>query len=137
MDINLVTEKIIVAAIKVHTQLGPGLLENIYEKCMAIEIAKTGLSVECQAPIKIVYDGIKVGHGYFIDLLVDRRVIVEIKTVDKFHPIHTAQLMSYLKLSGLAVGLLINFHAYNMSTGIKRVVLGYEGQLPRFPRFPR
>ncbi|HEY0809716.1 MAG TPA: GxxExxY protein, partial [Longimicrobiales bacterium] len=132
MDINFVTEKIIAAAIKVHTYLGPGLLESVYEKCLAIEVAKSGLSVVCQAPINIVYEGIQVGHGYYLDMLVDNRVIVELKVVDKLHPIHTAQLISYLRLSGLTVGLLLNFHAYNMSTGIKRVVLGYEGDLPRF-----
>ena len=137
MDINTINEQVIAAGIKVHRQLGPGLLEAIYEKCLAIELAKVGLNFECQSPINVVYDGIKVGHGYFIDLLVENVVVVEIKSVVRFDPIHTAQLISYLKLSGCTVGLLLNFNSYNMTAGIKRVVNGYVGARPRSPRSPR
>ena len=97
MDINPITDKIIGAAIKVHSVLGPGLLESMYEKCMALELTKTQLHFECQAPLHVIYDGIKVGHGYYVDILVEQSVVVEIKTVDRFHPIHTAQVLSYLK----------------------------------------
>jgi GxxExxY protein len=137
MDINSITDKIIGAAIKVHSVLGPGLLESMYEKCMALELTKTELHFECQAPIHVIYDGKKVGHGYYVDILVEQSVVVEIKTVDRFHPIHTAQILSYLKLMGCKVGLLINFHVYSLPQGIKRVVLQYDGAVPRFPRFPR
>jgi GxxExxY protein len=137
MDINSITDKIIGAAIRVHSVLGPGLLESMYEKCMVLELTKAQLHFECQAPIHVIYDGIKVGHGYYVDILVEQSVVVEIKTVDRFHPIHTAQLLSYLKLSGCRVGLLINFHVYSLPQGIKRVVLDYDDPIPRFPRFPR
>jgi GxxExxY protein len=137
MDINQVTERIIGAAIRVHTQLGPGLLELIYEKCLAIELAKAGLRFERQFPVPIIYDGIHVGHGLYIDLFVERLVVVEVKTVDKFHPVHTAQILSYMKLTDSTVGLLLNFHAYRLPDGIKRIVRNYDGDIPRFPRFPR
>jgi GxxExxY protein len=137
MDINEITERIIGCAIKVHSKLGPGLLESIYQKCLAIELAKTGLRFECQAPVHVVYDGHKVGRGLFIDILVERQVVVEIKAVDRFDPIHTAQVTSYLRLANCAVGLLINFNVLLLPRGIKRIVLGYDGPLPRFPRLPR
>jgi GxxExxY protein len=137
MELNLVTEKIIGAAIKVHWQLGPGLLESIYEECLALELTKIGLRCERQFPIKIVYDGVTLGHPYYIDLLVERSVVVEVKTVKRFEPVHTAQIISYMKLTKCAVGLLINFHVYSLPAGIKRVVIDYQGPLPRFPRFPR
>ena len=137
MDTNLVTEKIIGAAIRVHTQLGPGLLESIYEKCLAMELATARLNFQRQFPVPIIYDGVSVGHGLYIDLFVEKAVVVEVKTVERFHPVHTAQLLSYLKLSGCSVGLLLNFHAYKLPDGIKRVVWNYGGDVPRFPRFPR
>ena len=137
MDINSITEKVIRAAIRVHSILGPGLLESMYEKCMALELTNEGLRFQCQAPLQVTYDGIKVGHGYYVDILVEGCVIVEIKTVDRFHPIHTAQVISYLRLSGCNVGLLINFHVYSLRQGIKRIVLDYDGRLPRSPRSPR
>lgn len=137
MDLNSITEKVIGAAIRVHSVLGPGLLESMYEKCMALELVKTGLRFECQAPIHVVYDGVKVGQGYFIDIFVERSVVVEIKTVDRFHPVHTAQVLSYLKLTGCKIGLLINFHVYSLHQGIKRVVLDYSDITPLSQRSPR
>ena len=109
----------------------------MYEKCLAIELAKTELRFECQAPVHLYYDGIKVGHAFFIDILVESAVVVEIKAVDRVDPTHTAQIMSYLRLSKCSVGLLINFNVLLLPRGIKRVVLDYDGPLPRFPRFPR
>ncbi|HEY0670638.1 MAG TPA: GxxExxY protein [Longimicrobiales bacterium] len=137
MDINTITEKIIGGAIKVHSQLGPGLLESIYEKCLGLELAKAGLRFECQAPVDVIYDGVKVGHAYFIDILVERVVVVEIKAVERLNPVYTAQLISYLKLSGCQVGLMLNFNSYNLRAGIKRVVLDYRGPAPRSSRSQR
>ena len=137
MDINAITDKVIGAAIRVHRQLGPGMLESIYEKCLAIELAKTGLRFECQAPVHLVYDGIKVGHAFYIDILVEKCVVVEIKAVDRLDPVFTAQLISYLRLSKCTIGLLLNFNNFKMADGVKRIVLGYAGETPRAPRSPR
>src|SRR5687768_11627184 len=137
MDINSITEQIIGAAIKVHSQLGPGLAESVYEKCMAIELSKVNLRFECQAPVYAIYDGIKVGHAFFIDILVERSVVVEIKAAERLDPVHTAQLICYLRLSRCTIGLLLNFNNYKMASGVKRIVLGYDGLPPRFPRSPR
>ncbi len=122
MEINSITEKIIGCAIKVHRALGPGLLEKTYEVCLAHEIAKGGLVVRRQVELPVVYDGLRLDAGYRIDLLVEERVIVELKTVEQFHPIHEAQLISYLKLSNLKVGLLINFNVTMLKSGIKRLM---------------
>lgn len=134
MDINLITETIIGAAIRVRSKLGRGLLETTYEKCMAIELAETGLRFECQAPVQVIYDGVAVGHAYFVDILVEKSVVVKIKAVDRFDPAHMAQLINYLRLSNCVVGLLINFNVVALPGGIKRVVLDYRGDLPRCPR---
>lgn len=96
----------------------------MYEKCLAIELAKTGLAFERQAPLHLTYDGIKVGHAYYADILVDGSVVVEVKAVDRLEPIHMAQMIAYLKLSGCSIGLMLNFNTYSMKSGIKRVVLG-------------
>ena len=137
MDINEITEAIIGAAIKVHSQIGPGLLESIYEKCLGIELAKTGLRFETQAPVYVLYDGIKIGEPFFVDMLVERSVVVEIKAANRLHPVHTAQLISYLRFTRCHVGLLINFHSYSIRTGLKRIVVGYQGPPPRSSRSPR
>ncbi|MBX3265881.1 MAG: GxxExxY protein [Acidobacteria bacterium] len=122
MEVNSITEKIIGCAIKVHRALGPGLLEKTYEVCLAHEIVKEGLVVRRQVELPVVYDGLRLDAGYRIDLLVEERVIVELKTVEQFHPIHEAQLISYLKLSNLKVGLLINFNVKMLKSGIKRLM---------------
>lgn len=122
MELNEITEKIIGCAIKVHTALGPGLLESTYEICLAHELAKARLNVNTQVALPVVYDGIRLDAGYRIDLLVENAVIVELKAVDRIHPIHEAQVISYLKLSGMKVGLLINFNVKLVKDGIKRLV---------------
>ncbi|HEX6065709.1 MAG TPA: GxxExxY protein [Longimicrobiales bacterium] len=137
MDINRITERIIGAALKVHSTLGPGLPEIIYERCLAIELAKQGLRFQCQVAIAVIYDGIRIAHDYYVDILVENAVVVEIKAVDRVAPVHTAQLIGYLKLTGCAVGLLINFNSLNLRDGVKRVVMNYSGPFPRFPRPPR
>ncbi|MGH9446491.1 MAG: GxxExxY protein, partial [Terriglobia bacterium] len=116
--LNHITESIIGAAIRVHRALGPGLLESAYEACLAFELGKRGLRVEQQKPLPLVYEGVKLECGYRIDLLVEGSAIVEIKSVDRVAPIHEAQILSYLKLSGCKVGLLINFNVTILKDGI-------------------
>lgn len=118
------TEKIIGCAIRVHKFTGPGCLESVYETCLAHELTKAGLRVERQVQVPIIYDGVRLDAGFRIDLLVEGRVIVEIKAVsDKLAPIHEAQLMTYLRLSGRRVGLIINFNVTVLKSGILRRVL--------------
>lgn len=120
--LNRITEQIIGAAIAVHRALGPGLLESAYEACLAFELRQRGLKVEQQRPVPVVYREVKLDCGYRLDLLVEDEVIVEIKSVDHLAPIHEAQLLSYLKLTGRKVGLLINFNVKMLISGVKRVV---------------
>lgn len=122
MELNEISECIIGCAIKVHRALGPGLLESTYEVCLMHELVKTGLAVHSQLPLPVHYDGLKLEAGYKIDLLVENSVIVELKAVESLHPIHEAQLLSYLKLSGKKLGLLINFNVKMLKNGVKRLV---------------
>ena len=119
---NLHNGQVVDSAIKVHSALGPGLLESAYETCLAYELEKRGLLVLRQTPLPIVYDRIQLDVGYRIDLLVEDSVLVELKTVSRILPIHDAQLLSYLKLSGRQIGLLINCHVVHLRDGIKRMV---------------
>mgnify|MGYP000017532392 CR=1 FL=1 len=112
------------SALKVHSALGCGLLESAYEACLAHELVKRGLSVECQVALPVRCDGVSVDAGYRLDLLVEKLVIVELKAVERLLNIHHAQLMSYLKLSGCQLGYLLNFNVVHMRDGIKRVVNG-------------
>lgn len=120
--LNRITEEVISAAIAVHRALGPGLLESAYEACLAYELAERGLAVERQKGLPVTYREVKVDCGYRIDLLVEGSVVVELKSVDRLAPIHEAQLLSYLKLSGCHVGLLINFNVKMLKQGIRRMV---------------
>jgi len=122
MDINTVSGEIVDSAIQVHKALGPGLLESAYEACLKYEMEKRGLAVQSQLLLPVYYNDIKVDLGYRIDLLVENVIIVEIKAVQKIAPIHEAQLLSYLKLSGKRLGLLINFNVKLLKDGIKRMV---------------
>ncbi|NTW66693.1 MAG: GxxExxY protein [Nitrospirae bacterium] len=117
------TEKLIAAAIEVHRHLGPGLLESAYEECYCHELKLQEVFVERQKPLPLEYKGIKLDCGYRMDVVGDQKAVVEIKCVDKIMPVHEAQLLTYLKLSGLKVGLIINFHAPYIKDGIKRLVL--------------
>ena len=121
-EINKLTEKIIGIAINVHRELGPGLLESTYEACMVFELINSGIKVEQQKPLPVVYRDVKLECGYRIDLFVEDSVIIEIKSVEKLLPIHKAQLLTYLKLSGCNVGLLINFNVKMLRSGIQRVI---------------
>jgi GxxExxY protein len=124
--INSITESIISAAIAVHRELGPGLLESAYESCLVYELLQQGLTVERQKALPVNYRGVKVDCGYRIDLLVEDAVIVELKAVESIEPIHEAQLLSYLKLSGYQIGLLINFNVRMLKQGIKRLVNNFK-----------
>ena len=121
MELNEISEKIIGCAIKVHKAIGPGLLESTYEVCLVHELKKADLNVESQLALPVVYDGIKLDAGYRIDLLVEDSVIVELKAIDSLLPIHEAQVLSYLKLSGKKIGLLINFNVKLLVNGVKRL----------------
>ncbi|HSZ59865.1 MAG TPA: GxxExxY protein [Tepidisphaeraceae bacterium] len=121
-DINQISAEIIDAAIKVHSALGPGLLESAYEGCLLHELRKRGLKVLPQVVLPVVYDGVKIDVGYRIDLLIEDCVMVELKSIEKLAPIHEAQLLTYLKLSGIKVGLLINFNVLHLKDGLKRMV---------------
>lgn len=119
---NDVGERILGCAMRVHSVLGPGLLESAYEVCLAHEISKAGLEVSRQVALPVIYDEIELDAGYRLDLLVNNVVIVELKVVEKLLPIHTAQLLSYLKLSNRKLGYLLNFNVIHMRDGIKRAV---------------
>lgn len=123
--LNEITGDIMAAAIEVHKTLGPGLLESAYEACLAYELVKRGHKLEQQKPLPVVYHDVHLDCGYRLDLLVDGLVIVEIKSIDSFAPIHKAQLLSYLRLSGCKVGLLINFNVKMLKDGVQRVVLNF------------
>jgi GxxExxY protein len=130
MTINEITGAIITAAMKVHTALGPGLLESAYQACLAYELEKMGLRVERQKPVPVVYEDVKMDCGFRADLLVEGQVIAELKAKVSLHPIDDAQLLSHLRLLGLHVGLLINFHVVSLKDGIKRLVNRYQGPAP-------
>lgn len=126
MGSDELTATIIGAAMKVHSILGPGVLESAYEACLVYELRKQGLKAEAQLELPIEYDGLKIDAGYRIDVLVEGSVVLELKAVQTLLPIHEAQLLSYLRLSHKQVGLLINFHVEHLRDGIKRMVNDYR-----------
>jgi GxxExxY protein len=124
--VNQVSGAIVSSAMRVHSLLGPGLLESAYQACLAHELRKRGLAVASQVGLPVVYDDEKIELGYRIDLVAETLVIVEVKCVEAIHPVHQAQLLSYMRLSGIGVGLLINFHVAQLRDGIKRMVDGKD-----------
>jgi GxxExxY protein len=122
MEINEITERILKCGYKVHSGLGPGLLESAYEECLYFELNQEGLQVQKQKPLPLVYKDVKLDAGYRVDLIVENKVIIEIKSVEALTDIHTAQVLTYLKLSGCKVGLLINFNVTSLKNGIKRLI---------------
>ena len=124
--VNQVTGAVITAAMKVHSQLGPGLLESAYVPCLAHELRTQGYRVAKQLPLPVIYEGARIELGYHIDLLVEDLVVVEINCADVINPVYEAQLLSYIRLSGKNVGLLINFHVAHLRDGIKRMVDGRD-----------
>ena len=126
MDENPISQHIVDAAYQIHKTLGPGLLESVYEVVLAYELRKRGLKVERQLPVQVVYDGICFEEGYRLDLLVEGKVIVEIKSIETLTPVHKKQLLTYLRLLDKRLGLLINFNEELIRNGISRVVNGLE-----------
>ena len=118
-----ITRVIIGCAIDVHKELGPGLLESAYEECLYYELQKAGLKVEKQKAIPVVYKEIKLDCGYRADLIVEDKIVIELKTVDEFNPVHEAQILTYLKFADKKLGLLINFNVLRLKDGIKRYIL--------------
>jgi GxxExxY protein len=123
MEFDQLSNRVIGCALEVHRALGPGLLESAYEQCLAHELSLSGISFKVQCPLPVKYKGIRLDCGYRIDLLVNDELIVELKSVDQIMGIHQAQLLTYMKLSDVKVGLLINFNVEILKTGIKRFVL--------------
>jgi len=123
VEVETVTKRIVDSAFRVHTQLGPGLLESIYEVCLTHELKKIQMKVDRQLAVPVAYDGIRFETGLRLDLLVEDCVLVELKAVEKILPVHRAQVLTYLKLSGLRLGLLINFNVPLIKEGINRIVL--------------
>jgi len=118
-----ISERVIGLAIGVHRALGPGLLESAYEKCLCWELEQSGIAYACQVPLPVVYKGVQLDCGYRLDIVVENELVAELKSVEKLVPIHEAQMMTYLRLSGLKVGLILNFNTLMLKDGIKRFVL--------------
>ena len=125
MEDNKITEQVIGCAIKVHRVLGPGLLESAYRECLFFELKKAGLFVEKEKPLPLVYEEVKLDCGYRIDLLVENQIVIELKSVEVLNDIHTAQVLTYLKLSNCRIGLLINFNVIQLTSGLKRLYNKY------------
>jgi GxxExxY protein len=122
MELNDISGQIVDAALKVHSALGPGLLESTYTTCLLFELHRRALAARREVELPVVYDGVRIDCGYRIDLLVEEAVAVEIKSIESIAPLHHAQLLTYLKLSRLKLGLLINFNTLHLKDGIKRLV---------------
>lgn len=123
MEVNQITHEILDSAYKVHSALGPGLLESSYQACLVYELRKKGLHVETEKPLPLIYEEVFMECGYRIDILVENNVVVELKTVEAFAEVHIAQVLTYFKLSGCKVGLLLNFYTKSLKEGIKRLIL--------------
>jgi GxxExxY protein len=123
MNIEEVFKRVLDCSFEVHTELGPGLLESVYEQCLYYELMQSGLKVEKQIPLPLTYKDIRLDAGYRIDLLVENSIIVEIKSIDALAEIHLAQILTYMKLSSCKLGLLVNFNVKHLKDGIKRVIL--------------
>jgi GxxExxY protein len=121
---EVLASRVLTCAFRVHSALGPGLLESAYEACLAHELAKAGLACERQVTLPVRYDGLELDAGYRLDMLVETTVIIEVKAVERLLPVHVAQLLSYLKLSNRKLGLLLNFNVIHLKDGIRRVVNG-------------
>jgi len=123
LDFNTLSNRVIGCALEVHRNLGPGLLESTYEQCLAYELSAAAIPFKVQHPLPVIYKNIKLDCGYRIDLLINDRLIVELKSVDKIQPIHQAQLLTYMKLANILTGLLINFNVRYLKDGLHRMVL--------------
>jgi len=126
LRMNEITEKVIGACIEIHRALGPGLLESAYEECLCHELSLTGLRCDRQRLLPVVYKGVNLDCGYRLDVVVENQIILELKTVESLPPVHEAQLLTYLKLTGLTLGLLINFNVPVLKQGLKRIVNKFD-----------
>ncbi len=124
MTENEISKVVFDSALKVHQNLGPGLLESAYEECLYYELCKTGLLIEKQKPLPLVYEEVKLEIGYRIDIMIENKFIIEVKAVDALNDIHLAQVLTYLKLSNCKLGLLINFNVTLIKNGIRRIING-------------
>ena len=123
MEFDELSNRVIGCALEVHRTLGPGLLESAYEQCLFYELSHAGLAAQCQADLPIQYKGVRLECGYRMDIVVERQLILELKCVDRLLPIHEAQILTYLKLSGMETGLLMNFNERYLKDGLRRMVL--------------
>src|SRR5260370_11834118 len=123
VDNDVLTEKVIGLAIEVHRQLGPGLLESAYEECLCLELKEAGFAFRRQVPLPVTYKSVRLDCGYRIDIVINGQLIVELKTVERLMPVHHAQLLTYMKLSGIRTGLLLNFNSAVLKDGIRRLML--------------
>lgn len=123
MEFEVITREIIGSAIEVHRKLGPGLLESAYEECLSYELLSKGFKIERQKPVPIIYKEVRLDCGYRLDLLVEKTVIVELKSIESINPVHEAQILTYMRFSNIRIGLLINFNVTVLRNGLKRYVL--------------
>ena len=131
---NDLTQLVIQEAMKIHNNLGPGLLESVYESCLAYKLNEIGLFVERQKPIPVIFEGQKMDCGFRADLIINNRIIIEVKAIEALADIHKAQVLTYLKITNLRIGLLMNFNVNLLKDGLKRIINGYEPQSPQRPR---
>lgn len=134
LEIDEITGQVVDAALKLHTRLGPGLLESVYELVLARELERRGLTVEKQKPVSFEFDGLQFNEAFRVDLLVEGSVVVELKSVETLTPVHSKQLLTYLRLLNLPVGLLLNFGAATMKEGLHRIVNNYTPTPSASPR---
>ena len=123
MELEKIFKQVLDCAFKVHSELGPGLLESAYEQCLKYELTKVGLKVESQKPMPLVYKEVKLDIGYRLDLLVENKVVIEVKAVESLNDVHLAQILTYQKLANCKLGLLVNFNVKSLKDGIKRVII--------------
>jgi len=123
MEFDELSNKVIGSAIEVHKELGPGLLENTYKQCLAYELSKAGIKFQIEAELPVIYKEVSIACGYRIDLLIEKKLIVELKSVEKLNSIHEAQILAYMKLAKIKTGLLINFNEKRLRNGIRRFIL--------------
>jgi len=126
MDENEISNKVIGLAIEVHRSLGPGLLESAYKECLYYKLIQSGLKVEKEKPMPLVFENVKLDCGYRIDLLVENKLVIEIKSAEALNDVHTAQILTYMKLGNFKLGLLINFNVFLLKDGIKRIVNSFK-----------
>jgi len=124
MTENEIASEVFKAALNIHKELGPGLLESAYEECLFYEIKKTGLKIEKQKPLPLIYEDVKMDIGYRVDIIIENKFIIEVKSVETLNDVHLAQLLTYLKLSNCKLGMLINFNVSFLKNGVKRVING-------------